>query len=41
VRKEDRKAYITWGRGMQAPQEEEDKERVFSNLKKEERKNMQ
>jgi hypothetical protein len=38
VRKEDRTADITWGRGMQAPQEEEDKERVFSSLKKEERK---
>jgi hypothetical protein len=38
VRKEDRTADITWGRGMQAPQEEEDKERVFSYLKKDDRK---
>ncbi len=40
MRKEERTADITWGKDMQAHQEEEDKERIFSNLKKEERKNM-
>ncbi len=38
MRKEDRTAYIISLRGMQALQGEEDEERVFSNLKKEERK---
>ncbi len=38
MRKEEGTADITWGGGMHALQGEEDKERVFSNLKKEERK---